>query len=154
MDWGWYRPQQIPAVIAWLEGGSQEEQRLAEDIYALYQPVLRIALQPSQVTATAASPKPAGCMADVPQQCLCCALSLYQVRHNMQLVLRSSYHTQHGHPLFQILRSWGAHCRLLCMTTAHHLSASAERLTGWFTAQATQCIGFYSSNINTSCTGR
>lgn len=49
MDWGWYSPQQIPDLIAWLEGGSQEEQQLAEDIYALYQPVLRITLQPSQV---------------------------------------------------------------------------------------------------------
>ena len=49
MTWGWYSPQQIPSLIAWLEGGSQEEQQLAEDIYDLYQPVLRIAQEPNQV---------------------------------------------------------------------------------------------------------
>ena len=49
MTWGWYSPQQIPSLIAWLEGGSQEEQQLAEDIYDLYQPVLRIAQAPNQV---------------------------------------------------------------------------------------------------------
>ena len=55
MTWGWYSPQQIPDLIAWLEGGSQEEQQLAEDIYDLYQPVLRIALQPDQVHSSLCS---------------------------------------------------------------------------------------------------
>lgn len=48
-DWGWYSPQQIPSLIAWLETGSQEEQQLAEDIYAMYQPVLKVVMQSKQV---------------------------------------------------------------------------------------------------------
>ena len=48
-EWGWYNPQQIPSLIAWLETGSKEEQQLAEDIYAMYQPVLKIVMHPKQV---------------------------------------------------------------------------------------------------------
>ena len=49
-DWGWYSPQQIPSLIAWLETGSQQEQQLAEDLYAVYLPVLNIVKQPGQVS--------------------------------------------------------------------------------------------------------
>lgn len=42
MDWGWYTPQQIPELIAWLGSGSEKEQCLAEDIYGMYQPVLHM----------------------------------------------------------------------------------------------------------------
>ncbi|KAL3155854.1 hypothetical protein ABBQ32_012863 [Trebouxia sp. C0010 RCD-2024] len=49
-EWSWYSPQQIPSLIAWLETGSQEEQLLAEQIYAMYQPVLKVVMHPKQVT--------------------------------------------------------------------------------------------------------
>ena len=47
--WGWYSPHQIPSLIVWLETGSQQEQQLAEELYTLYQPVLRLVAQPGQV---------------------------------------------------------------------------------------------------------
>lgn len=47
--WGWYSPHQIPSLIAWLETGSQQEQQLAEELYTMYQPVLRLVAQPGQV---------------------------------------------------------------------------------------------------------
>ncbi|KAL3145939.1 hypothetical protein ABBQ38_015299 [Trebouxia sp. C0009 RCD-2024] len=47
-EWGWYSPQQIPSLIAWLETGSQMEQQLAEQIYAMYQPVLKVVMHPKQ----------------------------------------------------------------------------------------------------------
>ena len=50
-EWGWYSPQQIPSLIAWLETGSQEEQQLAEDIYTMYQPVLKVVMSPKQVSS-------------------------------------------------------------------------------------------------------
>ena len=49
-EWGWYSPHQIPTLIAWLEAGSQQEQQLAEDIYTMYQPVLKIVMPPKQVS--------------------------------------------------------------------------------------------------------
>lgn len=49
-EWGWYSPQQIPSLTAWLETGSQQEQQLAEDLYAVYLPVLNIVKQPGQVS--------------------------------------------------------------------------------------------------------
>ncbi|KAL0046804.1 hypothetical protein WJX82_010406 [Trebouxia sp. C0006] len=50
--WGWYSPHQIPSLIAWLEAGSQQEQQLAEELYTMYQPVLRLVAQPSQASAS------------------------------------------------------------------------------------------------------
>ncbi len=47
--WGWYSPHQIPSLIAWLETGSQQEQQLAEELYTMYQPVLRLVASSSQV---------------------------------------------------------------------------------------------------------
>ena len=49
-EWGWYSPQQIPSLTAWLETGTQQEQQLAEDLYAVYLPVLNIVKQPGQVS--------------------------------------------------------------------------------------------------------
>ena len=49
-EWGWYSPQQIPSLTAWLETGSPQEQQLAEDLYAVYLPVLNIVQQPGQVS--------------------------------------------------------------------------------------------------------
>lgn len=57
-DWGWYSPQQIPSLIGWLETGSREEQQLAEQIYAMYQPVLKIVMHPKQVSGLRTSPSP------------------------------------------------------------------------------------------------
>lgn len=54
-EWSWYSPQQIPSLIAWLETGSQEEQLLAEQIYAMYQPVLKVVMHPKQVSWLRAS---------------------------------------------------------------------------------------------------
>lgn len=50
-EWGWYSPQQIPTLIAWLETGSQEEQQLAEDTYTMYQPVLKVVMPLKQVSS-------------------------------------------------------------------------------------------------------
>lgn len=51
-EWGWYSPHQIPTLIAWLETGSQQEQQLAEDVYTMYQPVLKIVMPPKQVSCS------------------------------------------------------------------------------------------------------
>ena len=38
--WAWYAAEQLPAVLAWLDGGSDAERALAEDIYEAFQPAL------------------------------------------------------------------------------------------------------------------
>ncbi|KAA6418167.1 MAG: PHD zinc finger-containing [Trebouxia sp. A1-2] len=54
--WGWYSPHQIPSLIAWLETGSQQEQQLAEELYTMYQPVLRLVAQPGQASGSGLPP--------------------------------------------------------------------------------------------------
>ncbi|DBA80727.1 hypothetical protein WJX77_005653 [Trebouxia sp. C0004] len=54
--WGWYSPHQIPSLIAWLETGSQQEQQLAEELYTMYQPVLRLVAQPGQAAGSGLPP--------------------------------------------------------------------------------------------------
>ena len=39
--WGYYTIADIPALLQWLESGSSQEQELAEDLFAAYQPQLQ-----------------------------------------------------------------------------------------------------------------
>ena len=39
--WGYYTIAKIPALLQWLESGSSQEQELAEDLFAAYQPQLQ-----------------------------------------------------------------------------------------------------------------
>lgn len=38
--WAWHTAEQLPQVLAWLDGGSDAERALAEDIYEAFQPAL------------------------------------------------------------------------------------------------------------------
>lgn len=38
--WAWYTAPELPAVLAWLDGGSDAERALAEDIHEAFQPAL------------------------------------------------------------------------------------------------------------------
>ncbi|KAK9832062.1 hypothetical protein WJX81_003439 [Elliptochloris bilobata] len=38
--WAWYTAEQLPRVLAWLDGGSDAERALAEDIFEAFQPAL------------------------------------------------------------------------------------------------------------------
>ena len=39
-SWGWYPLSEIPALVKWLDGGSQAEFELAEDIYQAFRPYM------------------------------------------------------------------------------------------------------------------
>ena len=39
--WGWYTIQQLPALLAWMDGGCLEERALADDIHEAFQPLLQ-----------------------------------------------------------------------------------------------------------------
>ena len=58
--WAWHPAEQLPQVLAWLDGGSDAERALAEDIYEAFQPAL-LELQvdlPSRVSPSFSSHAP------------------------------------------------------------------------------------------------
>ncbi|KAK9841359.1 hypothetical protein WJX74_004479 [Apatococcus lobatus] len=53
--WGWYTIQQLPALLAWMDGGCLEERTLADDIFEAFQPLLQPASHPQALNPTDAA---------------------------------------------------------------------------------------------------